>query len=348
VKYDALIITNLPNYYKINLFNEIAKERNIHVLFISENERRRNQDFLGIEMISGFDHDILSKKYNGRNPFSTCKKLFRLIKSNTYSSLILGEWVSVEYWFTQLFFKKRHTSMMLESSIDSINGIGPKELVKKVFLSQVSKIYANGRKHADLARYLGFKGEILDVKGLGIINYGKVEKSNRRSKDFLYVGRLSEEKNLNMLIDVFNELALVLKIIGEGPLRKTLQSKAGETIEFLGYIANKKMGSYFQSVRALILPSIHEPYGLVAEEALYYETPSIVSSACGIENTLCFDGVNSIVINSRSKIELKNAVSRMLDDDHYDLIKENCKSEVILEKNRQMVNTYCSTIEATR
>jgi len=237
--------------------------------------------------------------------------------------------------------------MMLESSIDSINGIGPKELVKKVFLSQVSKIYANGRKHADLARYLGFKGEILDVKGLGIINYGKVEKSHRRSKDFLYVGRLSEEKNLNMLIDVFNELALVLKIIGEGPLRKTLQSKAGETIEFLGYVANKEMGFYFQSARALVLPSKHEPYGLVAEEALYYETPSIISSACGIENTLCFDSVNSIVVNPNSREELKNAILTMLNDDHYDSLKEKCKSESIIEKNTEMINTYISTLSAT-
>ena len=34
---------------------------------------------------------------------------------------------------------------------------------------------------------------------------------------FLYVGRLSEEKNLKRLIDVFNDLPYQLTIIGEGP-----------------------------------------------------------------------------------------------------------------------------------
>lgn len=43
-------------------------------------------------------------------------------------------------------------------------------------------------------------------------------------RNFLYVGRLSEEKNLKLLIDVFNSLPdLKLNIIGFGPQEEVLK-----------------------------------------------------------------------------------------------------------------------------
>jgi len=45
-KYDTIIITNLPAFYKINLFNEINKRKKIYVVFTGTDAGQRNADFL--------------------------------------------------------------------------------------------------------------------------------------------------------------------------------------------------------------------------------------------------------------------------------------------------------------
>ena len=343
MNYDALIITNLPNYYKVNLFNAMAETCKLYIVFIAASEGRRNADFLTIDYQEKFDYAILSPSLENRSYIKTCLKLRGIIRSHTFSKLILGEWVNIEYWFALLFFKKANTSMMLESSIHSVTGIGVKEVVKKIFLSRISKIFANGNKHAELARFLRFSGEILVTNGLGVINYTphiRVEKTNK----FLYVGRLSPEKNLNLVVEVFNDLPFELTIVGEGADREALEAKANPNIKFMGYVRNKELNKLYRSHRALVLVSTDEPFGLVAEESLYFGTPVIVSSVCGIVDSLCFDKMNSLVVNADSKDEIIEAVNQMLDAELYKELLSNCNPETIIKKNEDQVKIYVDNI----
>ena len=43
--FDLVFITNLPSFYKINLYNRIAKNKNILVIFLHESCSQRNNDF---------------------------------------------------------------------------------------------------------------------------------------------------------------------------------------------------------------------------------------------------------------------------------------------------------------
>lgn len=344
MKYDALIITNLPNYYKINLFNQIGDGCKLFVVFIAGSEYRRNSDFLAIRDHTKFQYAVLNDKMEGRSYFTSCWKLFGIIRKNNFRKLILGEWVNIEYWFALLFFSRKKTSMMLESSIHSVTKQGLKEVAKKLFLSRLSTVFANGKKHAELARFLNFSGEIQTTNGLGIINYQESKQEPIRTNKFLYVGRLSIEKNLKVLVEAFNELPFELSILGEGPEKETLEQIAGDNIRFLGYINNTELSAYYKSHRALMLVSTNEPWGLVAEEALFFGTPVIVSSVCGIVDTLCFHGKNSLVVNAESKGEIKKAVNDMLNDTIYEELKNNCSSSLIEEKNKKQVALYVQNI----
>mgnify|MGYP007000140648 len=57
--YDLIIVTHIPAFYKVNLYNELAKKLNILVIFIakSTNEVRAN-DFLILEK-SKFKYKVL-------------------------------------------------------------------------------------------------------------------------------------------------------------------------------------------------------------------------------------------------------------------------------------------------
>lgn len=344
MKYDALIITNLPNYYKINLFDQIGDRCKLFVVFIAGSEKRRNSDFLSIKDNIKFQYTVLNEKMEDRNYFESCWKLFGIIRKNSFHKLILGEWVNIEYWFPLLFFRRKKTGMMLESSIHSVNKPGLKEVAKKIFLSRVSTIYANGKKHAELARFLNFSREILTTNGLGIINYKELKQEPFRTNKFLYVGRLSTEKNLKALIEVFNELPFELSILGEGPEKEALEQIANDNIRFLGYINNTDLPAYYKSHRALMLVSTNEPWGLVAEEALYFRTPVVVSSVCGIVDSLCFHGKNALVIDPYSKDDIKEAVNSMLDEERYNGLVANCGPQEVVDKNLRQVGVYVDSI----
>ena len=342
MKYDALILTNLPNYYKINLFNEINKRRNIHVIFLSGSEKSRNADFTKDHIIN-FDYTILSSSFHTRSTLRNCVKIAGLIFKNKYKSVILGEWVSIEYWFIWLLFRKSKKSLILESNIHSISKIGVKEQVKKIFLKGISQVFASGQKQKELASFLKFKGELVQTHGVGIINYSVVP-VNKPTDAFLYVGRLSQEKNLRLLVEVFNDLSHPLTIVGEGSEEETLKQLAGSNITFTGYINNRDLSEYYSTHRALLLPSREEPYGLVAEEAIYFGIPVVLSSVCGIVNTLCFDHKNALVINGNSKEAIKEAVLDMMNDQIHSNLECNCGAQIIRDKDLAQVETYAQTI----
>jgi glycosyltransferase involved in cell wall biosynthesis len=108
-------------------------------------------------------------------------------------------------------------------------------------------------------------------------------KWSARKGDFVFVGRLSEEKGLLTLIEAWRqwgETAPQLRVIGEGPLRNDLQKRAaGLNILFLGQLPVEQTQSEIASARMLVLPSqCFEGFPMVIREAFAFGTPAAVSN----------------------------------------------------------------------
>ena len=108
---------------------------------------------------------------------------------------------------------------------------------------------------------------------------------------FLYVGRLSPEKRLDVLIRAFAEVgkaipAARLRLVGSGPQSDELRAlvrelSLGDAVEFTGGQSADKLFANYSEATALVLPSYSEPWGLVVNEALHFGCPVIVSERCG-------------------------------------------------------------------
>jgi glycosyltransferase involved in cell wall biosynthesis len=91
---------------------------------------------------------------------------------------------------------------------------------------------------------------------------------------FLYVGRLSKEKEVEMLIEVFNELStslpmsMALFVAGDGPLRKRCEDMANSYVHFLGFQSKSQLKHWYASVDAFVFPSMSETFGNVILEAM--------------------------------------------------------------------------------
>jgi len=336
----TVFITSLPAFYKVNLYNEVAKNKDISAWFLgNETIENRSSDFVSNEM--NFEHCFINKGiFQRRNKLISCFRLIKKLIIKNNKEVIIGGWDTFEFWMVILILNRNKVSLVLESSVlESItNGI--KGFLKKVFLRKVSKVYASGDNHIKLLQDLNYNGDIIKTKGVGLINY--ISKSlplKSYQKKFLYVGRLSEVKNLPFLIKVFNKLPeYSLTIIGEGPDKIKLESMSEPNINFVGSVENKELCHFFSKNNFLILPSFSEPWGLVVEEALYQGMPVIVSNNCGSVD-LVKNEFNGYVFNPDSALDLENII-KVINDNIYQKLKVNIAANYIESKDKDQVDSY--------
>jgi len=106
----------------------------------------------------------------------------------------------------------------------------------------------------------------------------------QNSDYFLIVSRLVFNKRIDIAIEAFNILGLPLKIIGTGRDFNRLKRIANKNIEFMGYVSDENLISYYKNAQALIFPGI-EDFGLVMVEAQMFGLPVVAFRGGGAKET---------------------------------------------------------------
>jgi glycosyltransferase involved in cell wall biosynthesis len=112
----------------------------------------------------------------------------------------------------------------------------------------------------------------------------------------LYVGRLAREKNVELVLDSFAEIAdefpnAHLLIVGSGPhsdyLKRRASRRAGSTrIAFAGPLPRAELDSVYAAADLLVFGSSTETQGLVVAEARAAGTPALVADEGGAPETV--------------------------------------------------------------
>lgn len=280
---DIVFVTHLPAFYKVNLYNELAKRCRIFVIFIASASNIRSKDFTPSDF--SFDYCIINEgAFEERVKLKSMMQLYHQLKTLSYQQIIVGGWDLWEFWLIAMLFPKKRNALALESSIFESKTQGLAGSLKRFFLSRIERVYCSGEAQRNLLQALSFNKEIKQTLGVGIFHYAmKNERAPRAFHGkFLYVGRLSPEKNLEQLMNFFTHYPQYqLTLVGQGPLQTQLEALAGENVVLAGHVPNQALAEYYQSHDMFILPSLKEPWGLVVEEALYYGLPVIASSHVG-------------------------------------------------------------------
>ena len=111
------------------------------------------------------------------------------------------------------------------------------------------------------------------------------------SRTVLYVGRISPEKGVSVLVEAWRHIAarttLELAIIGDGPSRAQLERQLLPEIRFHGRLPEAIVRQQMLSARTLVLPSIwYEGQPMVTLEALAAGLPVLASSTGGLSELL--------------------------------------------------------------
>lgn len=145
----------------------------------------------------------------------------------------------------------------------------------------------------------------------------------------LHVGRQVEMKGTVYLIRAFAKLALQipkveLVIIGDGPLRKRMQSLAraldvAERIRFLGAQSHQDVMLWMRKAAMLVLPSVRtrtgrdEGLGMVLLEAAATGVPVIGSRQGGIPEAIV-EGETGLLVVQRNVEDLAARISELIND----------------------------------
>ena len=206
--------------------------------------------------------------------------------------------------------------------------------------------FVPGKSNKRLVESLTGKGKcrIIEYGGCGLLNYVQQPSYEPRKevKVFLYVGRLAEEKNLRILLDVFNELPdLKLLIVGQGALKDSLRNNANSNIQFLGSMKNKELKNIYRKADVFILPSKYEPWGLVVEEALNNGTPVIVSDKVGCKDDLVTVDTG-LVFSHNSPEDLKEKIKTISNVSYYNQLRLGVSRMDFTKRSQLQVESFCS------
>jgi glycosyltransferase involved in cell wall biosynthesis len=137
----------------------------------------------------------------------------------------------------------------------------------------------------------------------------------------LYCGQLIERKGVHTLLEAFLGLTdefpnAELVLVGEGPLRTSLESRVPARLKdrviFAGFQSVDDLPRFFSTADLFALPSLHDGWGVVVNQALASGLPIICSSAVGAAADLVSPNQNGYIVPPADVSALGAAMRRLI------------------------------------
>ena len=170
-----------------------------------------------------------------------------------------------------------------------------------------------------LMREAGFSPKNLSSIPNPSVPYTNMRIEAEANDNFLYIGRLTEEKGADILVEAAKMSGVTVSFAGEGPLRDSLESQHDQA-SFYGFCSRDQLVGHAKTARALVVPGRwREPYGLVVAEAAQSGLPIIISDPSTLSEQVRDLNLGSVFDPSDSS-DLANVLDRFSNDN--DLVLE--------------------------
>lgn len=301
----VIFYTYLPPW-RIDVFNEMGKYYDLHIIFLDAE----------IESFK-YDRELLVSKLNVPHTFYNFGfkvgsrpvrlGLVRLLKKHKPSVVFSHEYSPTSYFLSLFKRLKIFTYQLIITTSDNVqmakNVGGVKGLIRKnvlrnsqglvVYSEDVKKWYAAQFNHLDIGicpniqNPKSLRNELSELKANAI--QLRLQHEIHQKKCLLYVGRLAEVKGLDLLLEAFaksDNQDFVLVFVGKGPKEQELMSQAKQLaiqdkIRFVGFCAGADLYAWYVLADLFVLPSRYEPFGAVVNEALICGCPVLASTYIG-------------------------------------------------------------------
>ena len=212
------------------------------------------------------------------------------------------------------------------------------------FYGQLDTVFVNSEEYRQSWIKRGFDPEKLKILPRGLDT--ELFHPTRRDPAFfekfgatngqvrlLYVGRVSREKDLDLLVEAYRRLRdeglpIQLFIVGHGPYSDVLHESLPEAV-FTGYLAGKDLAAAYASADIFVFPSTTDTFGNVIIEAQASGIPVVVSDSGGPKE-LVEDKQNGLITKSHDANDLTRAIRELvLDSDRRKRMGSHARESVI-------------------
>jgi len=343
-----LIIHNIAwSHYKALLFNEtykLCQRYNIefkvlHIASTSKDRRNLGSVDFSIHM---YPYEVLFDTYYEEVPLlRKISFLLSRVKDFRPHIVVLPGYSDIALWFILLYAEVHNVQVaaVVETNEFDRKRTFLKEYVKKIFLKKCDYVLPCGAKAKEYMRKLGVSEDKMHIVPLTtdvekIMTLAEDARSHRseicnkygiyKENNFVFVGRLSPEKNVRTLIEAFNVVKRNISraqdwglvIVGDGPQKEELKTLVSDLkvdgIVFTGGTSWDEVARIMAVCDVFVLPSISEPWGLVVNEAMACGLPVVVSKKAGAYWDLVRDGENGFGFDPESKDELVKMLDHMV------------------------------------
>lgn len=327
--------------YKGRVFSAVqrlagSRGFDLHVVQMAETEQRRKSLSAADTAYHQYPYELLYRGSIDDVPVSRSVPQFfwRGLTSRADMTIIAG-YAAPQDWaqLAGLVLARRRRAVFCDSTAFDRPFSRAKHLAKRLFFSRCHIVFCYGERSRDfiashgvpyrriaIRRQAAALPDGYDPSAAAAARLGKHDIERAR---FIYVGRLSAEKNLIRLIDAFRRLHgdrrdATLCFLGDGPERRALEQAAADlmatgAVVFTGGVGPDALAAAYGEATALVLPSLSEPWGLVVNEALAYGCPALVSERCGCVPELVIEGRTGAAFDPFSIEAIEKAMRKSLD-----------------------------------
>lgn len=311
-----------------------------HVLQIARNElSRKSMEDDSLDYT--YNHTLLFDDYIEN--VSPLKELFQVIlfffKFNPDIVNLTGYATNIStlpvFFLSKLLGKK--VILSNESTLADSDLGGWKGKLKKWLVKGCSGYVVFGQSSERFLKKLGAGDSKIWIRNAAVVDnqtirtvYESCKGKNifpeiKTAKNFIYVGRIAQEKNVALIIEAFqnlNKSSWGLIIVGNGNQDEEIHNlitRKPENIYKFDATSWKEIPKFFTQSDCLILASKSEPWGLVVNEAMVCGLAVIVSDAVGCKDDLVKD--NGLIVETGSLSALQSAMEAISKNDDLDKMK---------------------------
>ena len=136
----------------------------------------------------------------------------------------------------------------------------------------------------------------------------------KQNEYYLFIGRLSPEKGIDMFCKAISDLGLKGLVLGDGDQKEEYQKKY-PMIEFVGWVTGERKDEYINKGKALVFPSKwYEGAPLTILEMKAFGIPCIVPDLCAASEEV-EDGKTGLVFETGNVHSLKESLRRYEEED---------------------------------
>lgn len=349
----AVLMTH-PVHYASALLRRIAREPGIDltVFFGSDVTVRAHRDAgfaasveWDVPLLDGFRHELLPAWGRHRGPsfwWPFARGLGRRLKDGRFDWLLVHGYNRPAHWLAMAAARAAGVRVLIRDEATAISR--PRGALKRALRLPyfalldlaADRFLAIGTLNGGYYRRLGVSEDKIVPVPYTVDNAffqaedGAGRAALRRELGIppdapviLFAARLQRRKFPDLVLEAFRRLSPAaaarrphLVFVGEGEMAAPLRAAAAglDGVRFAGFQGQRAMRRFYDLCEVFVLPSVHEPWGLVVNEAMNLARPVVVSDQVGSGYDLVRHGESGFVFPAGDAGALAAALSEILAD----------------------------------